>query len=73
MREIPAHKFRAQCLAVIRQVQKSAKPVVITKRGKPAAMLICVSDEIFGYMSGKVKIVGDIIRATSSTEDWGNK
>lgn len=73
MKEIPAHKFRAQCLAVIRHVQKTGEPVMITKRGKPAAMLICVSDEIFGYMSGKVKVVGDTIRATTPTQNWENK
>jgi antitoxin (DNA-binding transcriptional repressor) of toxin-antitoxin stability system len=54
-------------------VQKTGEPVMITKRGKPAAMLIRVSDEIFGYMSGKVKVVGDTIRATTPTQNWENK
>jgi hypothetical protein len=45
---------------------ESGEPVRITKRGKPVAKLIAarkISDEIFGYMTGKAKIVGDIIHS----------
>lgn len=69
MKEIPADKFKTQCLAVIRQVQRTGKPILITKGGKPLAKLVPVDDEIFGYMSGKVKIVGNIVSATTPTQD----
>ena len=70
MKEIPADKFNTQCMAVIKQVQKTGKPVWITKSGKPVVKLVPVDDDIFGYMSGRVKIVGDIIRGTTPAEDW---
>jgi prevent-host-death family protein len=70
VKEIPANGFKTQCLAVIRQVQKTGKPILITKGGKPIVKLVPVDDDIFGYMSGKVKIVGDIIRTTTPAEDW---
>jgi prevent-host-death family protein len=73
VKEIPAPKFRTQCLAVINQVQKTGKVVLITKHGKPLVRLVPVDDDIFGYMSGKVKIVGDIVRGTTPAEDWGKK
>ena len=47
----------------------TGKPILITKDGKPLASLVPVDDEIFGYMAGKVKIVGDIIRTAAPTED----
>jgi prevent-host-death family protein len=71
--EIPADEFKTQCLAVIRKVQKTGKPVLITKDGKPLAKLIPVDCDIFGYMSESVKIVGDIVRVSTSAGDWENK
>ena len=68
--KIPVDKFRMQCLAAITQMQKTGKPILITEHGKPLAKLVPVDDEIFGYMSGKVKIVGDIVRTTTPVEDW---
>lgn len=47
---------------------------MITKGGKPLAKLVPIGDEIFGYMSGKVKIVGDIVvRTTTPVQDWEDK
>ena len=64
MRTMQAAKFKAQCLAVIDEVQKTGQPVLVTKRGKPVARLIpevTDVDEIFDSMRGKAKIVGDIM------------
>jgi hypothetical protein len=30
-------------------------------------------DEIFGYMAGKVKIVGDIVGPITPSDDWESK
>jgi antitoxin (DNA-binding transcriptional repressor) of toxin-antitoxin stability system len=57
-------------MAVIRFAQKTGKLVLITKQGKPLAKLIPVDDDIFGYLSGKVKIVDDIVRTTTLAENW---
>jgi prevent-host-death family protein len=76
MREIAAGAFKAQCLAIMDQVLQSGEPVLITKRGKPVAKLIPAEKQaegIFGYMTGKVKIVGDIVGPVTPLEDWDYK
>jgi prevent-host-death family protein len=62
--EVPAGEFKARCLRLMDEVQKTRRPVVITKRGKPVAKLVPVEEEmpsIFGRMRGTVTILGDII------------
>lgn len=74
MRRIAAGKFKAQCLAIMDEVQAKRETVVITKRGKPIAKLSPVekeTDDIFGFMKGKIKILGDIV-SPLPPEDWGN-
>jgi prevent-host-death family protein len=76
MKQIAAGEFKAQCLAIMDRVSKSGEPVVITKHGKPVVKLVPAekqADEIFGYMAGKVKIVGDIVGPITPPEDWENK
>lgn len=72
MKEMPAGKFKSQCLAVMDQVQESGEPVLITKHGKPVVQLVPAQskgDDIFGFMKGRAKIVGDIMTSTS-LKDW---
>jgi prevent-host-death family protein len=72
MGEIPAGQFKTHCLTVIDQVQQSGEPVVITKHGKPVAKLTPIpeqEDDIFGFMTGKGTIVGDVMNSTAP-EDW---
>lgn len=76
MRQMPAGEFKAHCLAVMDQVSQSGEPVLITKHGKPVAKLVPAerqADDIFGYMAGKVKIVGDIVGPITPLEDWETK
>jgi len=73
MKEMPAGKFKAKCLAVMDEVQKTGEPVLITKHGKPVAKLVpapAPPDDIFGYMAGRAKIVGDIVSPIIPEEDW---
>ncbi len=76
MKHMPAGQFKAQCLAIMDEVSRSGEPVLITKHGKPVAKLVPAkrqSDDVFGYMAGKVKIVGDIVGPVTPPEDWENK
>ena len=76
MKEMQAGQFKAQCLAVMDQVHKTGEPILITKHGKPVAKLVPAPDapdEIFGYMAGKVKILGDIVGPITPVEDWESK
>ena len=72
MRKMQATQFKAQCLAVIDEVQKTGQPVLVTKRGKPAVTISPAEkdvDEIFDSLRGKARIVGDIIN-TIPLSDW---
>ena len=63
-KEMPAGEFKARCLQVMDQVNRTKTPVIITKRGKRIAKLVPVESEQtdpFGCMKGSARIVGDII------------
>jgi prevent-host-death family protein len=62
MKQIPAARFKEQCLSILDRVD--AEGIVITKRGKPVAKLIPIrteSAELIGKLKGKVKVKGDIL------------
>jgi prevent-host-death family protein len=72
MQKIPAGQFKAQCLAVMDQVAQTGQPVIITKRGKPVVKLVPVeidAKDIFGFMAGKARVVGDI-ETSAPLSDW---
>jgi len=74
MKEIAASEFKAKCLAILDDVQKTKRSVRITKFGKPVAELNPVSPQqrkdLFGFMKGSVEILGDIISPATDPEDW---
>jgi len=69
--DIPAAAFKAECLKLMDQVEKTREPIIITKHGRPVAQLAPVSPgprSLFGYMKGTMKIVGDIVSPVGG--DW---
>jgi prevent-host-death family protein len=75
MKTMAAGAFKAKCLAVMDEVQAKRVTVVITKRGKPVAKLVPVEpkqDDIFGYLKGKIKIKGDIVKPAFTLREWGD-
>jgi antitoxin (DNA-binding transcriptional repressor) of toxin-antitoxin stability system len=66
MKTMEAQLFKKNCLVVIDEVEAKHKALLITKGGKPVAKLvpmIAEADDIFGFLEGKGKIVGDIFSA----------
>ena len=62
MKEMPAAKFKEQCLAILDEVDEEG--IVITKRGRPVAKLIPIRAEsasLIGSLRGKVTIEGDVL------------
>jgi prevent-host-death family protein len=77
IKTIPAGAFKARCLAIMDEVAAKRESVVITKRGKPVAKLVPVSqekDDIFGFFNGKgtIEIKGDIVSPILTPEEWGD-
>ncbi len=71
IQEIPAGEFKAKCLQLLDEVNQQRFQIVITKRGKPVARLVPVTEEapdIFGRMKGSIEILGDIVGPTG--EVW---
>ena len=74
MKKMAAGTFKANCLAVMDEVQAKHETVVITKRGKPVAKLVPLNtetDEIYNFLAGKGTITGDIVSPAISPEEWG--
>lgn len=75
MDQVPAAQFKANCLRLMDEVAKRRTPLVITKRGKPVAKLVPIDDDpidLFGYMAGTIKIVGDIVSPIDDVEWTGD-
>ena len=75
MQEVAISEFKAKCLAVLKQVNKTKKPIRITRFGKPMAEIIPPSParrrkNWLGSMAGQMEIVGDIMSPASEESDW---
>jgi len=74
MKEVAISEFKAKCLALIDQVQKTKKPIVITRFGKPVAEVFPPSPkptaDWMGSMRDKIEILGDIVSPANEPEDW---
>ncbi len=75
MKKMAAGVFKANCLAVMDEVQAKRVTVVITKRGKPVAKLVPVgtdTDDIYDFFAGKGFVTGDVVSPALTLEEWGN-
>lgn len=65
---VAAGTFKAQCLKLLDEVRDTGETVIVTKRGKPVAMLkplddtaVAPRETLFGSMAGTFTIVGDLL------------
>ena len=76
MKTMAAGNFKTHCLSVIDEVYEQHEEVIITKHGKPMARLVPLGEKkkdpgsLFGFMKGKVRIIGDIVSPIIPEEDW---
>lgn len=74
MREIAISEFKAKCLALLDQVQKTKKPIRVTRFGKPIAEVVPPSPapapDWIGSMKGRIEILGDIVSPANEESDW---
>lgn len=64
MQEIAISKFKAKCLAVLEDVQRTHKPIRVTRFGKPIAEIVppaATGKRVLGGMRGQMFILGDIV------------
>ncbi|HEX8640700.1 MAG TPA: type II toxin-antitoxin system prevent-host-death family antitoxin [Allosphingosinicella sp.] len=70
-----AAEFKAHCLRILDEVQRSGESVTITKRGKPVAEVKPVAEEsrsksLFGALKGTVTFAPDFDPGEPADPDW---
>jgi prevent-host-death family protein len=72
--EVSISEFKAKCLALLDQVQKTKQPLRVTRFGKPVAEVVPpsaqTSAEWIGSMKGQIEISGDIVSPANREDDW---
>jgi prevent-host-death family protein len=66
MQEIAVSEFKAKCLSLLDEVNKTKTPLRVTRRGIPIADVVPASPEAeekawIGSLAGSLKITGDIV------------
>jgi prevent-host-death family protein len=75
MEAIAVSKFKATCLEVLKRVQRTGKPILVTRFGKPVAEVVPPHlpkrpKSWLGSMAGTIQIKGDIVSPASDESDW---
>jgi prevent-host-death family protein len=74
MKEVAISEFKAKCLALLHQVQKTKKPIRVTRFGKPVAEIVPPSRAVqanwLGSMKHTIEIVGDIVSPANDENEW---
>jgi prevent-host-death family protein len=70
-RTIMASRFKAECLAILDQVEEMKISVVITKHGRPIARVVPLGDSHGSTTEGSVHLVAEPDEAYYTTgESW---
>jgi len=71
--EIGAAEFKARCLEIMDEIQRTGAEVVITKHRKPVARLVPIAAAhqggFVGSMKGMITYIGDIVSPVDD-EEW---
>ena len=73
MKTMGAAKFKAQCLAVMDEVQVKREPVLVTKNGRPVAKIVPAEEEddpLAVFRTGSFWSNGDVISPVVEPEEW---
>ena len=75
MQEIAISVFKAKCLSILEQVEKTKSPIRITRHGKPVAEVVPAAPEVdraklMGSMRNSIEILGDIISPVIDEDEW---
>ena len=67
MKKVLISEFKAKCISLLKQVQKTKQPLVVTLRGEPIVRVEPIAPAKaqveFGTLKGWMEIKGDIIRS----------
>ncbi len=72
---ITISQFKATCLAVLDKVKRTGQPMIVTRHGKPIALISppppsAPPKKWLGAFRSRGKIVGDILSPAAKETDW---
>ena len=75
MKEVAISEFKAKCLSLLEEVEKTKKPLLVTKFGKPIAEVGPPSmnqknRSWLGSMTGEINFLEDIVSPIFDERDW---
>ena len=73
MLEVNISDFKARCLALLENVERTGECLTILKRGKPIALVSPPIRENYSQVQlfGSVECIGDVISPAMPEEEWG--
>ena len=75
MEEVSISEFKAKCLALLKQVHKTKRPILVTRFGKPVVEVFppapaAETADWLGSMADRMEILGDIVSPVIEETDW---
>jgi len=79
IQHMAAGEFKAKCLKIMDEINKTGKSMIVTKRGVPVMKVVPIrnakkkKDDFFGRLKGIIEIVGDpddLIKPVFPLEDY---
>lgn len=75
MESVPISRFKSRCLAILAEVKRSGRPVLVTRFGEPVAEVVpppapARPRKWIGSLEGSVEIVGDIVSPAARATEW---
>ncbi len=75
MQKMDFARFKAKCHSILKRVQKTGKPILVTRLGEPIAQVVPPPSakrrkRVLGAMVGTARIVGDIVSPIAGESDW---
>ena len=73
MKTMLVSEFKAKCIAVLKDVQRTGEPIVVTLRGQPMVRVLPFTDgahgKRLGLLKGSMRLRRDLVRV-DTTADW---
>lgn len=74
MKTVKISEFKAKCLDILDRVDRTGESLVITRRGRPLARILPISQisggEWLGSLTGTARVVGDLVEPVVAAEEW---
>ena len=74
MKEIQISKFKAQCLRLLDEVNRTGEELTVTRNGRPLVVInpspATKTRAEFGVAKGTGKIMGDLITPAVELSEW---